>query len=582
MPPSPDNSRPICADDGMPKQQICKITWHILPISLATGALLYLNPWLRLALIIGDVEYHVRQVHFQKVVAVTALNTLAATLLIALLWILAIRVRNRVPGEAARRFLLILFVLSLMRSVALFVPATGNLAIAFVNLWLVVAALAASALFSIRAGWLAKAERAVSRASRPLSILSVAMCMAMIIPVILAFGVDKSVSEASVHAQPSVTKKKEAGADGSHPPRIVWVIFDEFDASLAFDNRPEGMSLPHIDRFARESVNFSRASSTSAYTVTAVPSLLTGIPFTRVVRKKTSDVILATAEADTEYSFRKTPSVISWANEAGVPVSLIGWTHPYCRVFGDRLAQCAWYENNHMSSAQTWAVSLRNLEFGEALYAQAHQEALGARTDPCNPTSGADPAKVGLRDYRASILSILDEQRVEAAKFLRSGVGGLSILHLATPHPPGAVARTAPPGSASAELSMVENYAVADSIFGEIRSILEERGEWDSALVILTSDHGLRSFWGDWGCLTRVEQAMLHDRNELRVPLMIKLPGTGEHGVIERKVETTILAPLVRGVLERGALSREELANYLEGHALHASNSSPFERNTLQ
>ncbi|MCZ2155080.1 MAG: LTA synthase family protein [Bryobacterales bacterium] len=542
-----------------------------LPISITTGWLLYLNPWLRLALIVGDIEYHVHQVRYQKILGVTMLNTLASVLAICALWMLAARFQNRAVGGLLRRFLLTVFVLTVLRSIALFVPWSSDVAVAYGNLWLILSALLVTAVLSIGAQASSGIERALLRASAPLSVVCLAMLIVMSTPVVLAFGFDKAVPAAEVHAYSAHPRATATRTKPTRVPRIVWVILDEFDASIAYGKRPDDMKLPHIDRFANESVNFEDASSTSGYTITAVPSLLTGIPFTRVIRKEPSDVILATADADTEYSFRKTPNVIDWANEAGVPVSLVGWTHPYCRLFGDRLVQCAWYENEHMSSAQTWAVSLRSLQFRDALVTQLLQEAVQLTGNPCSGGSGAtDLASGGLEDYRTSILRILDSQRARTIEYLRSGAGGLTILHLATPHPPGRTGRTTPESSSSLQLALAENYAVADRMFGEIRSILEDRNEWDSALVILTSDHGLRSFWGDWGCLTPVEQAMLHDRNELRVPLMVKFPGANAPRTITRPVETTMLAPLVHRFLEQGMLLPEEQADFLDGHSVHS------------
>src|SRR5262249_49748159 len=58
--------------------------------------------------------------------------------------------------------------------------------------------------------------------------------------------------------------------------RVLWIIFDELDQRLAFDERPASIALPELDRFRRQSVAASRAYSPSTKTFTSLPALITG------------------------------------------------------------------------------------------------------------------------------------------------------------------------------------------------------------------------------------------------------------------------------------------------------------------
>src|SRR5690606_12998866 len=75
-------------------------------VSIAAGIFQYLNSWIRLALIPGDVEYHVRQLQFQHVVHVTLLNSLLTALLLSAVWILGVRLRNSRLAETLHFFVL--------------------------------------------------------------------------------------------------------------------------------------------------------------------------------------------------------------------------------------------------------------------------------------------------------------------------------------------------------------------------------------------------------------------------------------------------------------------------------------------
>lgn len=558
------------------------ILWG-LPVCLATGAILYLNPWIRLALIPGDIEYHVQKVHFQQVVFVTAFNSLAAALLLASIWLLGTWLKDRVAGGILRLFILSLFTLGILRSIVLFVPGTGQAGADLGSIWLLGFALCIAIFCQIGLNHGSGLLDRFSRIARPVSIIAIAMLVALIVPVFIALGRDKDVVEGPLAS--NVTHNDDRILSGTASTlSVIWIVLDEFDASIAFEHRPKSMELPHIDQFRRQSISFRHAMSPSGYTVTAVPSLLTGIPFNRVVRKEVSDVILAVGDTSREYSFRDTPNVIHWANTAEIPVSVVGWSHPYCRVFGDKLTQCVWYENAHMSGAQTWAVSLRELGFRDAVLAQMWEDGRGVKADPCKHDGATDLAGVALKNYRASIRGIVGDQRLQVRKFLRSGVGGLRIFHLATPHPPGVGSpkESENSGQSKSGATLAGNYGVADSFFGEIRSILEERGEWDSSLVILTADHGLRSFWENWGCLTEEDRQMLLNRNELHVPLMLKWPGKTVPVSIERPVSTMILAPLVHAFLERRIQSPDELNGYLNRQILLQDQTILPERSASQ
>ncbi|MCC6264917.1 MAG: sulfatase-like hydrolase/transferase [Bryobacterales bacterium] len=551
-----------------------------LLVSIATGVFQYLNSWIRLALIPGDVEYHVRQFDFQHAVHVTLLNSLLAALVLAAMWVLGMRLRNSRIAETLHFFVLAVLAITIFRSILLVIPATGSFAVDFGNFWVdalaCAVAIAAQRLVNFGPAALVQATRIAA----PVSVASIAMLAALIFPVLFSLGRERSPAGMDAPANAMLASGRTTSGRVEHVPRILWVIFDEFDASVAFENRPASMKLPHIDRFRREAVSFRHAVSPSAHTVTAIPSLLTGISFSGVARKRESDLVLTVTAGGKEYSFRETPNVIDWANAAGVPVTIVGWTHPYCRIFGSKLAQCAWFENPYMSRAQTWATTLQSLSWPKGVAAQMWQEARGATADPCDQTGLRNLTAMEYEGIRSTLRSIVANQRAKVREFLRSGVGGLQILHLATPHPPGNGFSPASATSRNGEgdTSFVANYSIADSIFGEIRAILEERGEWDSTLVILTSDHGLRSFWEEIGCMSNEDRQMLAHRNELSVPLMLKWPGGGSAASVEEPVSTLILAPLVHAYLRREIRTHGEFNAYLEQEMLRQAETQLAER----
>jgi len=95
--------------------------------------------------------------------------------------------------------------------------------------------------------------------------------------------------------------------------------------------------------------------------------------------------------------------------------------------------------------------------------------------------------------------------------------------------------------------SLIDKYDTAvrysTDQLAELFAVLDERGLYDDALIIVTSDHGEELF--DHGGFSH--GFSLH-RESLHVPLFIKLPGQTSGGVIESRVELMDLMPTVLDV----------------------------------
>lgn len=111
-----------------------------------------------------------------------------------------------------------------------------------------------------------------------------------------------------------------------------------------------------------------------------------------------------------------------------------------------------------------------------------------------------------------------------------------------------------------------ESIMAADAALGAFLDELQRQGRLDSALVIITSDHGEsfeKGFYGHAGPLT-------HDAL-IRVPLVIKLPGQKLARTVQMPVSQADLAPTILDVAGAPALPRAEgrsLRAALEGQAM--------------
>jgi len=132
-----------------------------------------------------------------------------------------------------------------------------------------------------------------------------------------------------------------------------------------------------------------------------------------------------------------------------------------------------------------------------------------------------------------------DVSRLALSKWLdaRRGTRVFGFLHLYEPHSP-----YAPPEPFSAASNPYDGeISYADSIVGRFLDELRKRGLYDSALVIVLSDHG--EGLGDHG---EKEHGVFLYRESIQVPLLVKLPARQRSGeTVDRAVSLLDVLPTV-------------------------------------
>lgn len=127
----------------------------------------------------------------------------------------------------------------------------------------------------------------------------------------------------------------------------------------------------------------------------------------------------------------------------------------------------------------------------------------------------------------------------------------LAFVHMMLPHVPYAFYRDWTPRERSGDVDVdgtyyLENIYACDAVIGDITRILKERGDFDSSLVIIMSDHGQRSTGPEtWGQLD-ISPVM----PEKHIPLIIKLPGQTKRFDYDQTVFTADLSPLFSDYLK--------------------------------
>ena len=98
----------------------------------------------------------------------------------------------------------------------------------------------------------------------------------------------------------------------------------------------------------------------------------------------------------------------------------------------------------------------------------------------------------------ASTPAIITKLRVAGDAFLANPSIDFLFLHMPIPHPYGFYDRSKKKFSTK-HTSYVDNLALADRYLAHIRTLLEQKNQWDSSTVIVMGDHSWRTsqIWKD-------------------------------------------------------------------------------------
>lgn len=282
------------------------------------------------------------------------------------------------------------------------------------------------------------------------------------------------------------------GASTEQPP-VILITIDTLRADRLSSYGSDRVVTPHIDRLAAEGIRFANASSTVPFTLPAHSSIMTGLyPPSHGVRENVGYVLapelVTIAERFRDAGYRTGGFVSAFVLDARWGIA---------RGFDTYVDD---FDLDAMAGANLGSVQR------------------------------AGPETIG------HALAWLDGTEVAGPLFLW--------LHLFDPHDP-----YEPPEPFRSEYAgrpYDGEVAYTDSLIGEFRAALEQRGLFDESVVVLTSDHG--EGLGDHG--ESYHGFFVYD-STVHVPLIVRLPGGVEAGrVVGDAVSHVDIAPTLIELLD--------------------------------
>lgn len=389
------------------------------------------------------------------------------------------------------------------------------------------------------------------------------MLLAPLLPIMYAQGVYLAAT-ADDTAKDLTPRSADLQGGAGPGGRIVWLVMDEMDQRLTFEETPEGFATPELDRLRDTSLHADHAFAPAAATLRSMPAMTTGQLVMEAKARGADELRLRSVDGDT-MSWGASETVFHRAYDAGLDVGVVGNYHPYCRVFEGVLARCHFesYFQEERGPMQMTADHVTNLV--RAVPGVSMREILVR--DP------VDWLESGAR--MAQERDIDNYQGLHAAGLSMAADPDLDLvlLHYNVPHPSGGPGHSRgfyDPDTGrlvtGAGASYFDNLLLADRTIGELRLAMEAAGVWEETTFIVTADHGYR--YGYWGSseATRRYGDLLHQPTSHRVPFILHTPGNIEARLYEQPFNLIVMADLLESVWRGDIQNPDAGAAWLDAH----------------
>jgi hypothetical protein len=352
----------------------------------------------------------------------------------------------------------------------------------------------------------------------------------------------------------------------SESPRVLWVVFDEFDYRMAFEARPKSVELPELDRLAKQSLFATNAYPPAGETLLSIPALISGRLISEAYREGPRDLIVRFGDDAKKVSWGSHPNVFARARAEGFNTAAFGAYHPYCRIFGESLNRCSWegaipaaLAGDELSGREPVPRGWQNL--GWHLWEHSKKAAFTIPFAVLLFRHQFDIDDLERRKH-AKGLETIYRNTVDAAT---DPSFGLVFCHGNIPHAPNIYDRSIHEISTAPNHSYLDNLELMDETLGKLRAQMELRGVWDGTAVLITSDHWWRPFWKNHKFWTAEDREAMGDTFDRRVPFVLKMPGSSTQRVaFDAPFNTVLTQDLLLAILRGEVPDTKAAAAWLE------------------
>jgi arylsulfatase A-like enzyme len=146
----------------------------------------------------------------------------------------------------------------------------------------------------------------------------------------------------------------------------------------------------------------------------------------------------------------------------------------------------------------------------------------------------------------------------EARRLVTDKRLGLVFAHLPGPHAPFVYDNKKRTLTRKNDLvrGYIDELALTNQTIANLRKALEESGEWDNTVLLITSDHPFRN------------SDSLDGKSDPRVPFLLKMKGQRDGMSISTPFNTVVCGDLALAILSGQVFSSGEATDWLQRHAV--------------
>ena len=318
-------------------------------------------------------------------------------------------------------------------------------------------------------------------------------------------------------------------------PRVLWIIFDEWDKRLSFDTRSPNLAMPNVDRLRKESVFAENALPPAGMTILSMPALIQG----RRVRsedRRGPDTLLVTYDDGRTLPFGAKPNIFSEVRDAGMNAGVAGWFLPYCRLMSSYLTDCWWQEADFRWNSY-------GTTFKDALLNQPRSLLETARFSPFGQSLPT------LKHVRTFSRTFEHSERIASDNDVQ-----FALFHFDIPHPPFFYDPKTGLMNGDSWRDYTSGLALLDKAWGDLRADMERSGAWNTTTIVLSTDHFYRG------------SQLVNGKRDQRIPFIVHFPGEESGLDYTPSFNTIVTHDLILSLLRSEVTDAAGLQSWLDRH----------------
>ncbi len=340
-------------------------------------------------------------------------------------------------------------------------------------------------------------------------------------------------------------------------PKVVWIVFDEWDQYLTFVNRDKNLKLNELDNLKQNYFYASKVYQPANMTPLSLSSYLIGTT-PKSIYVKAHDKILLQFDDKKSKSWKELPSIFSKLKKENVNSAFIGWALPFDRLYDKYLIKKKYYTYNHM--------------IFKAIKQKYADMFLFYFLRPLNKLTMQK-----IKWLKNNIIKIVRQQGSQLYKEILAYSKciiidpkiNFSLIHFSIPHPP--IIYDNKKQKISTKInSYTDQLMLVDKTIKDIKDILIQDGSWDKTTLILTSDHWFRNdgwkhpIFHEHITITDKEQEMLKNRKDNIIPLIIKMPYQKKAISYDKPFNAMALHYLILDIYNNKVYDEQTLVSWLD------------------